>query len=347
MLIDFGGTGSILKNIENILSSGRKKQFNVLFYIHSGGVSKMQNSKIFSFLPFNDKTDKKIELLRRNHEFIEILFNGINSTTLHYHQDKNRVKAITAPTNNALKYNKTKIKAFDKGVDAFFSVCEKNSLKSNLYSRKNLLSTLTRLIEIPTTDEALKLGNLYHDESYKETSIKKLITNKDKNIIQKINIEKAYYKNSSNIAFQTGNISWVNGVITQLDNKYIQNIKSLTTKGINSDSITKILETLDKNQSITEIYVYGAGELFKELLPALQNRKIKIKFLIDARAKISNFNINGYEVTSLEKIVFEEGDCIVVSSVVFATEITNDIIKHAKDKKIKIINFYSSLIEIN
>ena len=346
LLIDFGGTGSILKNMQRSTSIHNQQLYS-LFYMHSSGVKKMQGCKIFSFLPLNSKTEKEIELIRRNHEFIEILFNGNHKTTLNYQENSTKVVPITASSKSSSNKNRDKLKAFDKGINAFFNVCKKYKLKDSLYSRENLLLMLTRLIEVPTKDEAIELGNLHHDESYKNSSTKKIITNKDKKIIQKIGIGNSFYSNNSNLAFLSGKVSWVNGAITQLDDKYIQNIKSLATKGANSNSITKILEVLDENRSITEIYLYGSGELFKELLPSLIKRKIKIKSLIDARAKIADFSIEGYKVTSLDKIALKDEDCIVVASVVFATEITNNIIKYAQKRKIKIVNFHDGLVRIN
>ena len=343
LLVDFGGTGSILKNIEKI-SSLNSEQLYLLFYMHSGGVKNMQGRKIFSFLPLNDKTERGIELIRRNHEFLEILFNGNHETTLNYQENNTKVLPITASSKSNSNKNRDKLRAFDKGVDAFFSVCKKYKLEGSLYTRENLLLTLTRLIEVPTKDEGLELGDLYHDESYKNCSTKKIITNKDKKIIQKIGISNSFYSNNSNLAFLSGKVSWVNGAITQLDDKYIQNIKSLATKGANSDAISKILESLDENRSIKEIYVYGVGELFKELLPLLVMRNIRITALIDTRAKIADFSVSGYKVTSLEKVTFKDGDYIVVASVVFATEISNSIIKYSKNKKIKVINFNNKKI---
>ncbi len=345
--IDFGGTGSILKNIENILHTDKKKHLNVLFYAHAGSSQKMQHSKLISFLPLNNKTNKEIELIRRNHEFLEILFNGFNNTTLHYKKCKNSIKAITSSNNKSIKRNREKLLAFEKGIDSFFKIAKHYKLKNKLYSKEELLLMISRLIEVPTIDESLAIGSLYRDENYTNTKPIKLISKENLKSINKFGVQESYYQNSLSPNFKINNIPWVQGVITQLDDTYLQNIKSLATKGVNSDSISKILELLEQDKTIKEIYVYGAGELFKELLPHLQQREINIKSLLDSRAKVSTFSFNGFKVYDIADVKLTDGDCIVVASAVFAVEITKTIIQSSKNKKLKIINFYNDIFEIN
>jgi len=345
--IDFGGTGSILKNMEDILETQKNVHLNVLFYSHSGAKQKMQDSKLFSFLEYSATNNKEIELIRRNHEFIEILFNGLNETTLYYSKHKKSIEAITHTNNRSLHLNRTKLTAFQKGVDSFFKIAKKYRLKENLYSKKELLLMMARLIEVPTIQEASVLGNLYRDENYDDAKPIKIVSKQNLNMIKEIGLEKSFYKNSLSPSFKINEIPWVQGTITQLDDTYIQNIKSMATKGINSDSVSKILELLDNDITIQEIYVYGAGELFKELLPHLKQKNIKIKKLLDSKASIADFDFHGFRVQNIVNTKFKDGDYIVVSSVVFAVEITKIIVENSQNKKLKIINFYNDILEIN
>jgi len=87
--LDFGGSGTVLRNIENIVSSQQKHKINALFYIHESGIQKLNGSHYISFLSPDDFDTKKIELIRRSHEIIEALFNGDNATTIDYKTEHN------------------------------------------------------------------------------------------------------------------------------------------------------------------------------------------------------------------------------------------------------------------
>ena len=349
LLIDFGGTGTILKNINNALKDNKKQKLNILFYMHESGFNKMLGDNILTFLPYSQKTAKHIELIRRSPEFIEILFNGVNQTTLHYKKRKNKVIAVTDFPYVNQKLIAKYIKAFDKGIDSFFKIAKQYNLKQNLYSKDTLTFMLSRLIDVPTIQEAANLGNLYHDEGYGNLSVEKLISDEHVNTIDEFGMQKAYFHNTNNPTFQIGKIPWVQGVITRLEPQLIKKAKALENKGINSTAIDKIIEELSQNKNIKNVYIFGVGQFFNELYPSLLKMDITIKGLIDSRAYFSSLTSCGFNVKPLKEVDLEKGDTIIISSSVFAIEITDSIINYCKEKKytnISILNHYNNLITI-
>jgi predicted HAD superfamily hydrolase len=345
ILIDFGGTGSILKNIKKVL--GTKISNNVLFYMHETGFNNMLEDKIFTFFPFNKNTQKNIEIIRRSPEFIEILFNGINRTTLNYMRDENeQVLPLTDFPYKKIEQTKEFIDAFDSGIDVFFSLAKEYKIQEDIFSREELLYILTRLIEVPTKDEANYLGSLFHDEGYGSLIVEKLIEKEHLDLIKEIGIEKAYFNFNSNLSYNIGKIPWVQGSITLIDSEYIKKFKALETKSVNYDAIRNILNALEEQKDIKNIWVYGAGQFFSELLPDIKNKVYKIKGVIDTRAKFSNFKSENFDVLSLDQASIENGDTIVISSVVFAIEITDTILEYLKNKNIsiKIVNHYNGVL---
>ncbi len=347
ILIDFGGTGSILENISDALGDDHVQKLNILFYMHSSGFDKMLSRKTIPFLPFSQQTKQKIERLRRSPEFIEILFNGVNQTTLNYKENPdNTIEAVTDfPYKNIEEIQATSL-AFDKGIDAFFKIAKTQKLSKNLYSSETILDFISRLIDVPNTIEAKNIGNLYHDEGYGSTIVEQLIMDKHTEVISNLGIKTAYLNNASNSSYQIGRIPWVQGVITNLDKDYIANINSLKVKGINEDSITKIIEILSSNPDINNVYIYGGGQFFKELSPILQKLGVTINGIIDTRAKLKPYKINEFKVTSIENSSVTDGSTIIVSSAVFAIDITQTLINFAKKENfnLNIVNFYNGLL---
>lgn len=317
--------------------------------MHESGFNRMIKENIFSFFPFNKNTGKKIELLRRSPEFIEILFNGVNKTTLSYLKDENnKVIPQTDFPYEDIDTTQSIINAFDKGIDCFFAVAFEYGINAKVYEPEELLYLLSRLIEVPTKEECFNLGQLQHDEGYGSILIERIIEDKHLTSIKDISVEKAYSRFIKNLSYKINEVPWIQGVITSINENYIKQMRGLEVKSVNSDAINSLLEVLDENNHINEIYVYGAGQFLHELLPYLLHRNIVLKGILDTRANFSNFRFLDFEVKSLTDIDFEMEDTIIISSVVFATDITSLILDTIKNKnlKIMIINHYNGLIHL-
>ncbi len=97
-----------------------------------------------------------------------------------------------------------------------------------------------------------------------------------------------------------------------------------------------IVKQLEKKQ-IYKLYLYGAGEISKKLIPEIENLSIEILGIIDSHAK-KNDSLLGYSVNKFEDIDFQS-KIIVVSSEYSAYEITTFLENQVED--FEIINFYS------
>lgn len=327
--LDFGGSGTVLRNIENIVSSQQKHKINALFYIHESGIQKLSGSHFISFLSPDDFDTKKIELIRRSHEIIEALFNGDNATTLDYKKERNGISPVLAAKN--LDSNDT-AKAFREGIEMFFDLALATKLKPKSFSLKDILNILTRVIELPHPQEALYLGNLYQEESFSDKTSKPIINENDLASIKNMGIESSFYSLCKDISFQAGDICWVQGTITQLDPSFLQQFYRVKTKGTNSDAIDNIAKNLKSDM----VYIYGAGQFAKELLPKLREQNIIIKGFIDSRAKLGTFTFENYLVKSIDDYVLNDNDTIIIASTIFADEITKTIHQYSQTCNINI-----------
>ena len=329
--IDFGGQGTILKRLNEISEFSK---FHGLFYMNEGGYSLDREVKQLSFLTINHKTKKSIKLITRSPEIFEILFNGLEKTTLGQKFNNNKIVPILDENNITKKHI---IKSFNQGVKNFFQYAKEYKLKRNSFNHNDLCLLSSRMLEVPTSEEVNYLGNLDHNVGGGSSATVKLI---DKSINIQENLNEYFMNYSNNILLYRDSILWVNGLISMKDKNLIKQYKGFSNNIEQNNSeiiIKKINDYKEKS-----IYVYGAGKYFDSLYPFLKYQKINILGLIDARANHQSFKYNGYTVNTLENTNLQDGDTIIVASDAFAKQITLNIEKVAKSKKIY-INVINSL----
>ncbi|MBU1927770.1 hypothetical protein KKG77_02085, partial [bacterium] len=319
-LIDFGGGGTIIKRLTEFLPKELSPKTNILFYEHAQGYKTLSSKHVLAFLPYSKKTAKAIASIHRTPEFMEILLNGTNDTTENYAQLNTRIFANTyLPQSN--QANIVKItNAFHYGIELFFELSKTYKLTPKSYDREKLTLMLARIIELPTKNEVEFLGTLEYDEGKASASVYKLIDEQKMQYVQKETLEKIHTNFLQNPTNYRQTIPWIEGVITKLSTNYLVKFYGASINP-NQETIDRLLLQLDASKQ-KKIMVYGAGELFVQLLPHLQERKIEIETLIDSRAEVNSFTVEGYDVVSLAKALEgKDKATIVIASGVYAQSI--------------------------
>lgn len=344
-IVDFGGIGRSLKQIGTSCDIDFKEY--LLFYMHNGGYEHMGTSHALSFLPMNDKTKDAIELIRRVPEFLEILLNGFATSTLGYKQSGSQIVPVTEIFNDDMHALQEIEEALHAGIDAFFAT-KKLYDKESRFDRESLALMIARLIEVPTADEASYLGELIYDEGKGSSFAYSLVSKQTVALVKKEGVAHLYYELCKNIGYKKEQLHWVQGAITQVDAMFLPVVKNIIEHNVNDSAIENILHILDENK-IKKVNIYGAGDFFKKIRYPLSQRNIEIVSLIDSTAEMKSFQIEGVEVKSLQESV-NEHNCypIIISSVAFAIEITDKLLKFAKENHLKldIINHYNGLIKL-
>jgi HAD superfamily hydrolase (TIGR01549 family) len=341
-LIDFGGSGTIIKRLVAFLPKDLRPSTNILLYQHAGGYAKLLEEHVLSFLPFTEKTAHAIESIHRTPEFIEILLNGICETTYGYTKQGTKTTPQTYMP-NANKHTIHEItQAFEKGIELFFALAKSYNLPAKSFERDKLTLLLARLIELPTEQESQFFGALEYDEGKASEHIYKLIDQQKLNYLQIQGIEKTHQEFLNNPIKHRTDIPWMEGTITQLSPNYLAQFYGQSTHP-NQEIIETLLEKIDRVQ-LKKLMVYGAGELFAQLLPHLQERKIQIEAVIDTRAEVKPFEFEGYNVVSLSQALQEkEKATIVVASGVYSTAIQDKIIRFAQEHQKQLVCIGSDL----
>lgn len=198
---------------------------------------------------------------------------------------------------------------------------------------------LSRLIELPTPNEVEFLGALEYDEGKASNSIYKLIDKQKIDYVKMQGLEKLHQKFLSNPISYKYKLLWTEGIITKLSPTYLL---KFYTQSINPNQ--EIINTLISKLEIQKqkkVMVYGAGELFIQLLPYLQEINIEIEKLIDSRAEVKTFMVEGYNVVPLAEAFRNKDEAtVIVASGVYAKNIVSLIKKYTKinHKNIQIIS---------
>jgi FMN phosphatase YigB (HAD superfamily) len=332
-LIDFGGGGTALKRLNKILPPELSPKCQILFYQHAQGYKNLTAQPVLSFLPYTHTTMKAIENITRSYDFLEILLNATASTTTSYKMVHDHVQPIFPAPNSALEPIDHIIHAFRKGVDTFFSTANAYQMQPVTFTPEQLALILARIIDLPTPDEVDGLGELQYEEGEGSQHISAIIDNDKIAFAKEIGCETLFHNFKTNTMYQKTKLPWVQGVITKLSPNYLITIHGGALANPNQQTIEILLKQLDES-NIAEIMVYGAGELFKGLLPYLHQRKIRVEAVIDSRAEVKSFTAEGYEVVSLPQ-AFKNKDkaTIVIASAVFGDLIKQTIQKFAHTHK--------------
>ncbi|MBE0496348.1 MAG: hypothetical protein IBX45_08045 [Campylobacterales bacterium] len=321
-MVEFGGGGTVLKHLYNVLLETKRPKILLLFYQSMRGYQHLANHLVLSFLPHTPQMGKALESIARTPDFIEILLNGTYPTTLGYETDKKpRTKNLTCnrDTLDAIQ------SSLQKGIDIFFFNAKRYDLKASSFTRETLALMLARLIALPTHEEATQLGDLEYDEGKGSDHHYRIIQEDQLQTVSTQGIDTFYQHFLANPSANKHLFPWPQGVLTRIKENYLLQFYA-SSPSPNQAAINRLLEKIDA-LPITSLIVYGAGEFFKELLPFLKERGIAIEAVIDSRAEIKTFEVEGYRVVSLKKALKSRGECtILIASGVFAKHIKEHIL---------------------
>ena len=140
--VDFGGGGTALIRLNQLLLDNQDLKLGLLFYRHPQSYKHSVEHHLFSFLPLNRKTENALNIISRTPDILEILLNASFSTTINY---ESLVNGSVMPSKNNPKTNElnnSKIfGSFQQGVDAFFKTAKILKLDSNTFCKNYLANS--------------------------------------------------------------------------------------------------------------------------------------------------------------------------------------------------------------
>jgi len=332
VFIDFGGGGTVIQRLFKNYKQTDTQSYAILLYQTKRGYRQLQEYQTFSFFPYTQRVAKALESLGRSPEFIEILLNGAAPSSIAYSQDGTAI--VQTPLTNTQTISRIS-KAFKEGIDSFFSFAKLYDLQAQSYSRQNLALMLTRLVELPTKEEAEYLGALEYDEGKSSKHCYTIVSNKEKEKLTQEKLDNFYHTFLNNPYGSKLTTPWPQGLLTSIQENFLTQFYGVK-KSPNEQVIQKLLKKLTSIKQ-KELMVYGAGQLFEELILPLQIRGLTIKTVIDSRAEIQSFWVGGFEVLCLEKALEHLSEAtIVIASGVFYNTIAEKLHTYADQKQLKL-----------
>lgn len=330
IFVDLGGRGTVFSRLNNLyFKNNNGNKFDILLF----SLPKLYHNNIkvptMAFIPYNKSTEYDLDTISRTPYLLEILLNGYNLSAKKYRTKNNSYEIIERDLSYHTNHLESQLSAFLNGVINYAKITkELNGLKVN-HSKKHLISLITRLIRFPTKNESSILGKLKHDEGQGTDENFPLIRNLNKT---SINYNDLYLKHINNPLETIEEFPWLEGYITLNSPKTIRMYLGYP-ENQNEKRVNSIINKIDKYK-INEVSVYGAGELFKQLLPHLIDRKVKINNIFDSRAKIEEFAFLDFNVLDFDKTPIKETDTIIIASVAFYENIKEYILSKKPNYKI-------------
>jgi predicted HAD superfamily hydrolase len=338
-LLDFGGGGTIFNKFKNILKDNIPT-LNMLLFQDERGYKKQVNNHTLSFFPYTKECAKAIQRINATPELTEIILNLHLPTTSHYSKEDNKIVPITTLPECNSDILKDFSDAIIRGVDTFFEIANIYDIEPNSYDREELAMILSRVIKLPTNQEASMLGSLEHHEGKGSEYTYKIVTNSDISYTQDHSVEMMYHNYLKNQSQYIHKLRWIEGSISHIDDRYLSYLyKTSSNSNINENLVKQIINRVKKS-GLREFYIYGAGEIFLFLYPYLEEIGIKIAGIIDTKAEIKEFRVLEYDVKSINSMLKDKNSAnIIIASGAFAHKIEEKISLYAKEnsKNIEII----------
>jgi FMN phosphatase YigB (HAD superfamily) len=328
LFVDFGGGGTVLKQLNNLSNSFKPEAFALLYRDVSG----VDLPNLHSFFPVNSVTYIGLQQLRRSAGVYEIMLNGFESTTVGYElNDSNIVVPKQPPLPSSfyeLSLNKLLFEPLQLGIQSYFEQFKHLSKPvMNISYRNNLTNIMTRLVSWPTEAESKYLGSLPFESDFDgKTTVPFIGLNLGESHDELINF-------LSRINYKRTFVEWPaamfsNIIPTLYDNLYTRYHFS-TVK--HDKSINSILNTLDlmkkiKNKPSLYAIIWGAGFFGEQLYSRLKTEKfIQVVMCVDIRAAVANVTLQDQHVFQPEHIFLNDldYDLLIIASERFKLAIRN------------------------
>jgi FMN phosphatase YigB (HAD superfamily) len=335
LYVDFGGGGTVLKQLSGLPEPFRPQAF-ALLYQDVGGVDL---PALKTFLPVNRDTYHGLVQMRRSAGVYEIMLNGFESTTTGYKLTETNEIAPIQPRLpdffNELSLQEQLFQPMKQGIDNYFFQYNYLPLPiMDMTYRNNLANMLTRLVAWPTKQEIEQLGQLPFESDFD-----------GKTTVPFIGMPEALQEHDlvtvlSDNLFKRSIIEWPRARVMTFaplifDNLYVKFHKTTGKHGKSINKIINVIRIISSQQPvcILKVAVWGAGVFGEALFAELKAEKgVQVVTIVDTRAKVATVEVNGQSVFEPEYL--------------FSTACEHDLLIIASEKfKISIRNAYHELAE--
>jgi len=342
MTVDIGYSGSIARALDIVLSEMDRPIYHSLALSSKNAIANiLAGTRILSFV--NPTAVDCDYMLSRSWTpaLIEILLMDDVGSTLRYDRTADSCVFPVLEEVDGNKTNKHEKQWVHQGImefqSHFFALMEqKPDLLSQIVGeRQKLQWLLTRFMDFPTMEEALKLGSLFFENEYVDgNQLSPLITEEQIQEVRKIGTFQ--YVKKSRKSFR----EWPSGLaeITMPNYSLIQLFKEATND--QQRMIASLNEFIYK-EKISQLIVYGGGEIGCQLVRLLTSSGIHVCAIVDSNSKLWGTHVEGVKVISSQEALQLDTETIVIASYAYMKEIRQQLeqLSRATERSIRIIDY--------
>lgn len=328
-MIDIGPGGNSLAWVANAIGDAAQAiQMNYLLYsIPELARHLAAGHRYQSYLPLESTTLEKMRVINRCPEPLEILLTGRDQTTLSYQQlDDGSIGPVTAHVFQQPQQEQRLLDFMQGATLAMQHLCMLGQYVDATHwltpaARAAQLHELYLLLELPTPAEAASLGSLLFDDNYGSDSYAPICSAGDQQLLQKIGIERFMQLCRQQWGYNGMAVRWPQAVVTQqspyfLTQQYLCSFNDTEFKLLCYTLIRQALEA-----GLTEVTVYGAGELGQQMVQQALEMGLQVQALVDSNPKLHGLQVLNRPVISLQQAFANGTQHYLVASSAFSRQI--------------------------
>lgn len=321
--IDIGFFGRIQKWMEKSLDIGQvSHQIKHFLAIGVVGEKFYDGINYEGFCSTFSENMDLIPIIHRTTDILEKLISVTEGSTIGYKKTENKI----IPIKSFEVHNKDYLDKVFEGIFKFqeywfsFEKLKPKLAKNCKNNKRETLMILHRLIDLPRLTEVNLLSKFEADTNFGTQYNKKIITDENKDLLQKKGID---FIDKCNVSYtyQDNNIVWPKGLITLYDEYYY--LKRALKNNAGNEIIKSMLEVIERvaEQGIKEVALYGAGENGRQFLFLCNMYHIKVNCFIDRKESLWGTQKEGIPVIGLYNAIKEGVTTYVITSLFSINEI--------------------------
>jgi predicted HAD superfamily hydrolase len=325
--VDIGFKGTIQKALEMALKNEGFHAKGVHLLAIGAEENKyhlFQGMDIRGFVGNAGENIDLISTVMRSPEVLEELIMDGTGSTIGYSELQGVIRPVLSNNQCPTEEIKSKMSTW-QGIKAFqncwfYLEDAQPSLKDTLLTRpREILEILHRLIDFPTLEETVLLGNLHHEDNFGSDSCLSICTQKDEILLNEIGPERLLER--SRFQYGYGKICWPQAVITRSKPDYFFKRQLMLGNVTTYLSLMSGLVSEIQQAGFHQIVVYGAGEIGRALIKAAHLHQLKIVYIVDRKESLWGQFIDGVEIVSLQQAIDKKSDAFAIGSLAFTKEI--------------------------
>lgn len=332
ILFDFGSGGTINAAIKRALPE--KIFHNFLSVTARRALDKHRATGVSSFLWLADGEGYDpfhlSEVFARSPEWLEILLNGENCSTIKYQSDSSGTPILHDGQSQNPPHIFSSLRAgiFNFIHDEFspvdFIVTPRVLNKINAL-RRGVSNSLLEKILFPSLRDSKYLGSLVHADNNGSRSTRAVISRRDLDLLDGTDFEGALEILRLRPPGTQERVYWPNGVLFQKFPSARRNLIDLTSKYYSTQDVCRLLVDMVQKREASETWIFGAGEIGSEIYQKLRYIGVLISGIMDNRVTELQFGGQREVVVSPSADNVKGVNLIVVASYAFRRELVSQL----------------------